>query len=182
MSGTGNTSGLVIIFTGNGKGKTTAALGMAMRAAGHGMKTCVIQFIKSASAGYGELSAAEMSKGLIEITPLGRGFMNLGRGKEPSPEDTELALKTFAAAREKVLSGQYDMVVLDEFTYMVHYRLLPLEEILSLIREKPEELHLVITGRNAHPELLARADLVTEMQEVKHPLKSGIKAQKGIEF
>jgi len=174
--------GLVIIFTGNGKGKTTAALGMALRAAGHGMKSSVVQFIKSPSAGYGEIRGAGLLRGLVEIVPMGKGFMKLGEGKEAAPEDIQLARETFNMAREKVLSQEYDMVILDEFTYMVKYGLLPLEDILSLVDEKPGELHLVITGRNAHPGLLEKADLVTDMQVVKHPLKSGVKAQKGIEF
>lgn len=182
MPSAGNGKGLVIIFTGNGKGKTTAALGMALRAAGHGMKTCVIQFIKSGAMGYGELGGAEMLQGLVEIEPLGRGFMNLGKEKKASPEDIQLARDTFCAAREKVLSGNYDMVVLDEFTYMVNYGLLPVEEILSLIEEKPPGLHLVITGRNAHSRLVERADLVTRMEEIKHPFRAGIKAQQGIEY
>lgn len=182
MDKTGRTKGLVILFTGDGKGKTTAALGMALRAAGHGMKTCVVQFIKSGAMGYGELGGAGMLRGLLEINPLGKGFTSLGEGEEPAPEDVKLALETLRAAREKILSRNYDMVVLDEFTYMVHYGLLSVEEILSLIDEKPESLHLVITGRKAHPGLIERADLVTEMQEIKHPLRSGIKAQRGVEF
>ena len=182
MNEPNNTKGLVIIFTGNGKGKTTSALGMALRAAGHGMKTCVVQFIKSASMGYGELEGAKMLKGLLEICPLGRGFMKLDKEKEPAPQDIQLARDTFNSAREKILSGEYDIVVLDEFTYMVQYGLLAVEEILSLMDEKPEGLHLVITGRNAHPRLIEKADLVSEIEEVKHPLRSGVKAQKGVEF
>ena len=182
MTETDDTKGLVIIFTGNGKGKTTAALGMALRAAGHGMKTCFIQFIKSSAMAYGELDGANMLQGSLEVIPLGKGFMNLGKEVEPTPEDIALARDTFQAALKKVISRDYDIVVLDEFTYMVNFGLLPVEEILSLVDEKPKKLHLVITGRNAHPRLIERADLVTEMQESKHPFRDGIKAQRGVEF
>jgi len=171
--------GLVIVHTGNGKGKTTAALGLALRAVGQGLTVAMVQFIKG-SWKYGELRAPEFLPG-FEIQPMGRGFVDLGNA-EPHPEDVALARETFAAAREKVVSGRYDMVILDEVNYAVSYGLLDVESVLGLIREKPAPVHLVLTGRDARPEVVEAADLVTEMREVKHAFRQGVKAQKGIEF
>lgn len=171
--------GLVIVHTGNGKGKTTAALGLALRAVGQGLRVSMVQFIKG-SWKYGELRAPEFLPG-FEILPMGRGFVDPG-GKEPHPEDVALARETFAAAREKVISGAYDLVILDEANYAVAYGLLDVQSVLGLIREKPSQVHLVLTGRDARPEVIEAADLVTEMREVKHAFRKGVKAQKGIEF
>ncbi len=171
--------GLVIVHTGSGKGKTTAALGLALRAVGQGLRVAMVQFIKG-SWKYGELKAPEFLPG-FEIHPMGRGFIDLGNS-EPNPEDVALARETFRVAREKVLSGEYGMVILDEVNYAVGYGLIAVEEVLGLIREKPEAVHLVLTGRGARPEVVEAADLVTEMREVKHPFQKGIKAQKGVEF
>lgn len=171
--------GLVIVHTGNGKGKTTAALGLALRAVGQGLKVFMVQFIKG-SWKYGELRAPEFLPG-FEIRPMGRGFVDLGN-PETNPEDVALARETFGAAREKVLSGAYDVVILDEVNYAVSYGLVDVGSVLQLIREKPPGVHLVLTGRDARPEVVEEADLVTEMREVKHPFHKGVKAQKGIEF
>jgi len=171
--------GLVIVHTGNGKGKTTAALGLALRAVGQGLKVSMVQFIKG-SWKYGELRAPEFLPG-FEIHPMGRGFVDLGSEK-PNPEDVALARETFAVAREKVLSGTFDMVILDEVNYAVSYGLLEVEAVLGLLRERPPEVHLVLTGRDARPEVVEAADLVTEMREVKHAFHKGVKAQKGVEF
>jgi cob(I)alamin adenosyltransferase len=171
--------GLVIVHTGNGKGKTTAALGLALRAVGQGLKVFMVQFIKG-SWKYGELRAPELLPG-FEIRPMGRGFVDPG-SPEPNPEDVALARETFAAAREATLSGRYDLVILDEVNYAVSYGLVDAERVLALIREKPPGVHLVLTGRDARPEVMEAADLVTEMREVKHPFRKGVKAQKGIEF
>lgn len=171
--------GLVIVHTGNGKGKTTAALGLALRAVGQGLRVCMVQFIKG-SWKYGELRAPEFLPG-FEIHPMGRGFVDLG-AKEPHPEDVALARETLAAAREKMLSGQYGMVILDEVNYAVAYGLVDVADVLALLREKPESLHLVLTGRDVRPEVVEAADLVTEMREIKHPFQKGIKAQRGVEF
>ena len=171
--------GLVIVHTGNGKGKTTAALGMALRAVGQGLKVAMVQFIKG-SWKYGELRAPEFLPG-FEIHPMGRGFVNLG-APEPDPEDVALARETFGAGRDKVMSGTYDLVILDELNYAVDYGLVDVADVLALIRDKPAPVHLVLTGRNARPEVVDAADLVTEMREIKHPFQKGIKAQKGVEF
>ncbi len=171
--------GLVIVNTGDGKGKSTAALGLALRAVGQGFKVSMVQFIKG-SWSYGELRAPEFLPG-FEILPMGRGFVGVG-GEKPHPEDIRLAQETFRAGREKVLSGNFDMVILDEINCAVALGLVAVEDVLALIREKPPTLHLVLTGRGVRPEVVEAADLVTEMREIKHPYKSGVKAQKGIEF
>ncbi len=171
-------TGLVIVHTGNGKGKTTAALGLALRATGQGLRVLMLQFIKS-GRDYGELRSARHVPGL-EIVPMGRGFVKTN--PHPRAEDRALARATYEAAREKLRSGLYDMVILDEINYAVQFGLLDVEEVLDLLRARPPHVHLVLTGRNARPEVIEAADLVTEMREVKHPFRKGIKAQPGIEF
>ncbi len=171
--------GLVIVHTGDGKGKTTAALGLALRAAGQGMTVSMIQFIKG-SWKYGELKAPDFLPG-FEIKPMGKGFVGLG-GKTPDPEDVALAGETLAYGKELVNSGTKDMIILDEVNCAVALGLVPVEDVLQLIKDKPEKVHLVLTGRGAHPRVIEAADLVTEMREIKHPFKNGVKAQRGIEF
>jgi cob(I)alamin adenosyltransferase len=170
--------GLLIVFTGNGKGKTTAALGMAMRAAGHGLKVCFIQFIKGGWH-YGELDAIKRFEGLIDLHVMGKGFTWKSDDIE---EDKRLAREAWDFACTTIASGKYDIVVLDEFTYLLHYRMLEIEPCLRMLADRNPQQHVVITGRYAPEQLIAAADLVTEMQMIKHPLKSGVKAQKGIEF
>lgn len=170
--------GLVIVNTGDGKGKTTAALGMAIRAAGHGMKVCFIQFIKG-SWKYGELEAVKRFEDLIDFHVMGRGFTWKSDDRE---KDKVAARVAWDFAREMMVSGRYHMVVLDEFTYLLTYGMIDLEPVLAALAGKPLGLHVVITGRGAPPQLVAAADLVSQVQVVKHPFASGIKAQKGIEF
>jgi cob(I)alamin adenosyltransferase len=170
-------TGLVIVYTGSGKGKTTAAFGQALRAAGHGLKVCIIQFIKG-SWQSGEARALARFDDLVELHTTGTGFTWTSAPRE-------VALAAAAAwqlATEKVLSGCFDLVILDELTYLLRYQLLAEQELLALLARRPPGLHLVITGRHAGPGLLAAADLVTEMNEVKHPFQNGRPAQKGIEF
>jgi len=171
--------GLVIVFTGNGKGKTTASLGMALRAWGQGLKVLVIQFIKGGRV-YGELLAASKLAGL-EIRPMGEGFVR-GAGEEEAQAHRAAAQKALEEAREEIISGKWDMIILDEIIYAVGFKLLKVEDLLVLIDIKPAEMHLVMTGRNAPEALVDRADLVTEMKEIKHPFGRGIKAQKGVEY
>lgn len=170
--------GLLMVFTGNGKGKTTAALGMAMRAAGHNLKVCFIQFIKGGWH-YGELDAVKRFDGLIELHVMGQGFTWKSENLE---EDTRLARQGWTFACEAMASGQYHLVVLDEFTYLLHYNMLEIDPCLEILAARNPNQHVAITGRYAPPQLLEAADLVTEMTEIKHPLKNGIKAQPGIEF
>jgi cob(I)alamin adenosyltransferase len=173
-----NQRGLVIVHTGNGKGKTTAALGMAFRAAGYGYKVLMVQFIKG-SWHYGELDAAKKFEGILTIRPMGEGFT----WETKNPErDREVAQNAFAYGREEALSGKYHMVIFDEINVAVRYHYVDIEQVLDLIDRKPPSLHLVFTGRDAHPALIERADLVTEMKSLKHPFDKGILAQKGVEF
>jgi cob(I)alamin adenosyltransferase len=173
--------GLIIINTGNGKGKTTAALGVAFRALGHNFKVCMVQFIKG-SWKYGELEAAKKFDNFTLI-PMGKGFVNLG-DKKPDPEDIKLAEKTLKKGKESILSGEYRLVILDEVNYAVSYNLIKIEDVIDILKNKPDNVHVILTGRNAEtfPELIEIADLVTEMREVKHPYQKGINAQRGIEF
>ena len=173
--------GLIIIHTGPGKGKTTAALGTALRAVGQGLKVLMVQFIKG-SWHYGELDAAKMlGDERLKILPMGRGFVKVGTEK-PDPEDVRLAEETWKYASEEILSGRYDMVILDEINYAISYKMLAPEPVAEILKRKPHMVHVILTGRNAHPILLEMADLVTEMREVKHPYQKGILAQRGIEY
>ncbi|HKE57894.1 MAG TPA: cob(I)yrinic acid a,c-diamide adenosyltransferase [Pyrinomonadaceae bacterium] len=174
------TRGLLIVHTGNGKGKTTCALGLMMRAAGRGLKCCMIQFMKSRSDRYGEHVAAEELG--IEVHTMGDGFTWDTKNPE---QDKQTARETWQLCVEKMRSGEYDMLVFDELVYVLSYQMLPLEEILAElheVRQAQPALHIVVTGRDAPPELIAAADLVTEMREIKHPFTAGIRAQQGIEF
>ncbi|WP_339135664.1 MAG: cob(I)yrinic acid a,c-diamide adenosyltransferase [Candidatus Electrothrix sp. GW3-4] len=170
--------GLILLFTGHGKGKTTAALGMTMRAAGHGMKTCFLQFIKG-SWKYGEMEAMARFREEIDFYVMGRGFTWKSDDLE---KDKAVAREAWEKAKEVIMSGKYHTVVLDEFTYLLRYGMIEKEEALEVLRRKPEDLHICITGRDAAEELVALADLVTEMQPIKHPYQQGIRAQKGVEF
>ncbi|MEW6771406.1 MAG: cob(I)yrinic acid a,c-diamide adenosyltransferase [Bacillota bacterium] len=171
--------GLVMVFTGDGKGKTTAALGMALRAWGHGMRVLVIQFVKSARVETGErLAAARLGERFV-IKTLGEGFVFEGEDVERHRVAARRALET---AREAVQSGEYDLVVLDEIIHALKHGLVSEEELVALIAAKSPAVHLVLTGRDAPEAIVARADLVTEMRAVKHHYRSGVPAQKGIEY
>jgi cob(I)alamin adenosyltransferase len=172
------TKGLVIVNTGEGKGKTTAALGTLLRAWGRGFRLCVIQFIKAETGRWGEVKAAE--KLGIEWHSMGDGFTWTSKNME---ETTRRALEGWRLAQEKIRSGQYDLILLDEFTYALHFGWLDTAEVIDwLTANKPPDLHLIITGRDAPPALVQYADLVTEMLAIKHPFDEGVKAQAGIEF
>ena len=168
---------LVLLYTGHGKGKTSSALGVTMRAWGRGWRVCWLQFIKSKTANYGETRAAARMG--IEMIPLGDGFTWLSKDIE---HDIALARECWALAREKIESGAYDLVVLDEITYPISYGWLDVDEVIAALRERPADVHLILTGRDAAPELAEFADLVTEMTEVKHPFQQGSKAQPGLDF
>jgi len=172
-------TGLIIVHTGAGKGKTTAALGLAFRAIGNGMKVLMVQFIKG-SWHYGELDAAEAFGENFVLRPMGKGFMKLGG--ELDPEQVKAADKAWAFSREQLFAGEYDMIILDEINYAISYGLIKVEPVVEALEKKPGDVHVVLTGRNAHPKIVEAADLVTEMREVKHPYQKGIDAQKGIEY
>jgi cob(I)alamin adenosyltransferase len=169
--------GLTLIFTGDGKGKTTSALGLAFRALGHDFPVCIIQFIKG-SWKYGELESAK-GFDLLDFHVMGKGFTWKSDNLD---EDIEIARKAWQFAKETILAGKHKLVILDELTYLITYKMVDEQEILDVIANKPKEMHLVITGRGATTGLINAANLVTEMKEIKHPYKKGIKAQKGIEF
>jgi cob(I)alamin adenosyltransferase len=169
--------GLVVVNTGHGKGKTTAALGVVLRAWGRGMRVIIIQFVKTRTGNYGENRAAK--KLGIEMIPMGEGFTWLSKDIE---KDKATAREAWELARQKICSDEYDLVVLDELTYPLTYGWIPVEEVIGVLRQRPEGLHVIITGRDAPEELIDYADLVTEMREVKHPFQKGLKAQPGIEF
>ncbi len=170
--------GLVQIYTGNGKGKTTASLGLALRAAGHGFKIYVMQFMKGSTV-YGELESARRLAPELTIEQVGRDVF-VSRSN-PDPEDLLMAREAFARARQLVESGDYDLVVLDELNCAVDFGLVPLAEVKEMIRRKAPHTELVMTGRGAHPEVIELADLVTEMREIKHYYNSGQHARTGIE-
>jgi cob(I)alamin adenosyltransferase len=176
--------GLILINTGPGKGKTTAAMGTALRAVGCGMKVLMLQFIKG-SWHYGELDAVEALGGNFAgnfvIKQMGRGFVKVG-GAKADPEDIRLVQAAWDEAREAINSGEWDMVVLDEINYAISYKMLDAAIVAETLRNKPEMVHVILTGRNAHPLLVELADTVTEMREVKHAYQKGILAQKGIEY
>lgn len=176
--------GLILINTGPGKGKTTAALGTALRAVGCGMKVLVLQFIKG-SWHYGELDAAEALGsnfvGKFVIRQMGRGFVKIG-GAEADPEDIRLVRAAWEEARDAINSGEWDLVVLDEINYAISYGMLDPQVVADALKAKPEMVHVILTGRNAHPLLVELADTVTEMREVKHAYQKGILAQRGIEY
>ena len=179
-SETNNRRGLVLINTGAGKGKTTAALGTALRAAGNGMRVLLLQFLKG-SWHYGELDSIGSFGGDFVIKQLGRGFVKVG-GAETDPEDLRLVQEAWAEARAAILSGEWDLVVLDEINYAIGYGMLDPAEVAETLKQRPEMVHVILTGRNAHPLLVELADTVTEMREVKHAYAKGILAQRGIEF
>jgi cob(I)alamin adenosyltransferase len=173
--------GLIIVHTGPGKGKTTAALGTALRAVGQGLKVLMVQFIKG-SWHYGELDAAKMlGEDRFRILPMGRGFVKVGAEK-PDPEDLRLVEEAWKFADEKIRSGEYDLVILDEINYAISYKMLDAGRVVEALQRKPAAVHVILTGRNAHPTLVECADLVTEMREVKHPYQKGMVAQRGIEY
>ena len=174
--------GLVIVHTGNGKGKTTAALGLAFRAWGQGLRILVLQFIKG-NWKYGELKTAEALAPRLIIRPLGEGFVQRTQEQREEKEAHQAAAaEALKEANDALTSGEWDMVILDEINYAVHFGLVSVEQVLDLVEAKPPTVHLVLTGRNAREELIEKADLVTEMREIKHPYQKGIKAQQGIEF
>jgi len=173
--------GLLMVYTGPGKGKTTCALGTAFRAVGQGWRVLMVQFIKG-SWHYGELDTAKMlGDDKFEIRPMGRGFVKIG-GAETDPEDRRLAEECWETGREAIYSGRYELVILDEINYVISYNMLDAAKVVEALRGRPERVHVICTGRNAHPLLVEQADLVTEMKEVKHPYTKGILAQRGIDY
>jgi cob(I)alamin adenosyltransferase len=171
--------GLVIVNTGDGKGKTTAALGISLRAVGHSKKVLILQFLKGALKS-GELKSAKLLSPLLSIRTLGSTFIDFRKG--PTKKHKAEASRALEIARKEISSGAYDLIVLDEINNAVDYGLIRVEDVLKLIRKKPARVHLILTGRSAHKKIIAAADTVTEMREIKHPFRKGIKARRGIEY
>ena len=177
-----NTQGLTVIHTGDGKGNSTAAFGLALRAYGAGLNVLILQFIKGRQIS-GELKALELLAKIpvenkIEVRQCGLGFID----KNKIDEHIAAAESALDVARAEILSGKWNLIILDEIIYSVKFKLLDVEKVLELIKIRPPELHLVLTGRDAPQSLIDAADLVTEMTLIKHPFQRGIKAQRGIEF
>ncbi len=173
--------GLTIIYTGKGKGKTTAALGIALRATGYSKKTCMIQFIKG-SWHYGEMYSSKRLEPEFEMVAIGKGFVGIIDDKSSKEEHARIAKEAIKTSNEKIQSGKYDIIILDEINYAINLGLVKLEDVINLIKSKPKNLDLVLTGNYAKDEIIELADLVTEMREIKHPFQHGIKAKKGIDF
>lgn len=175
--------GLILVNTGEGKGKTTAALGTALRAAGNGYKVLILQFIKG-MWDYGEKHSIEALGDTIELRPMGKGFVRHRQNPtdEQLKEHEELAKKAWAMVQEEVTSDKWDLIVLDEVNYAISFGLLEVEKVVELIKSKPARLHMILTGRDAREEIIELADTVTEMRMIKHAYKKGIKATRGIEF
>jgi cob(I)alamin adenosyltransferase len=172
--------GLILINTGPGKGKTTAAMGTALRAVGSGMRVLMLQFLKG-SWHYGELDAVKAFGDNFIMKQLGRGFVKVG-GAETDPEDIRAVEEGWLEARQAILSGEWDIVVLDEINYAIGYGMLDPARVVETLKERPQMVHVILTGRNAHPSLVEIADTVTEMRQVKHAYEGGVLAQRGIEF
>ncbi|HII95427.1 MAG TPA: cob(I)yrinic acid a,c-diamide adenosyltransferase [Candidatus Methanofastidiosum sp.] len=170
--------GLIQVYTGNGKGKSTAAFGLALRASGRGLKTIIIQFMKQGNT-YGEHFAIAKIEN-IEIVSFGKPkFVNF---KNPSKEDIELVNEAFEFSKKTINSGKYDIVILDEINIALNFKLLEIEKVIDLLKNRPENLEVVLTGRLAPQELIDLADLVSEIVEIKHPYQKGIGAREGIEY
>ncbi|MBT5200377.1 MAG: cob(I)yrinic acid a,c-diamide adenosyltransferase [Thaumarchaeota archaeon] len=173
--------GLTIVYTGKGKGKTTAALGIALRATGYDKKICMIQFIKG-SWHYGEMDSSKLLEPKFEMITVGKGFVGIIDDKSPKEDHEKIAKEAVKVSSEKIQSGKYDIVILDEINYAVNLELITVNDVLDLIKSKPNKVDLVLTGNYAKDEVIEIADLVTEMREIKHPFQKGIKAKKGIDF
>lgn len=169
-----------MVNTGPGKGKTTAAMGTALRAVGNGMKVLMLQFLKG-SWHYGELDAAKTFGDNFVMKQMGRGFVKVG-GAETDPEDIRMVEEAWAEASAAILSGKWDLVILDEINYAISYGMLDPAQVVETLQKKPEQVHVILTGRNAHPTIVELADTVTEMKQVKHAYERGVMAQRGIEY
>jgi cob(I)alamin adenosyltransferase len=177
----GKSNGLLIVYTGGGKGKTTAALGMAVRSTGYGRRTLILQFIKG-SWRYGEIDGLKRLAPEVEFLQGGEGFVGIVDDDKPREDHAAAAQAALALARARVASDSYDLVILDEINYAVDLGLIALDDVIALVKDRPPRLDLVLTGNHAAPEIVELADLVTEMREIKHPYQRGLKAKKGVDF
>lgn len=173
--------GLIVVLTGNGKGKTSSALGMTVRAVGHKMRVCIIQFMKG-DLHTGEIDGLKWLAPLVEFHQTGKGFCGIQGNTIPYHEHRANAQCAIELSREKIRSGQFDIVILDEINNALKLKLVDLPQVLKLLDIKPPDLHLVLTGRDAHPDVCSHAHTVTSMEEVKHAYRAGIEAQQGIDY
>ena len=173
--------GLVVVITGHGKGKTTTALGIAVRACGHNLRTSIIQFMKG-DIYAGEWDGIKKMNCGVELISTGKGFCGIQGNPYPFKEHRENAQEAIQLARQKMESGQFDILILDEINNALSLRLVDLEQVLEVIRRKPPLLHLVLTGRDAHPQVVELADTVSEINEIKHAYRKGIEPQPGIDY
>ncbi len=173
--------GLIVVITGNGKGKTSSALGMALRATGYDMRVCIIQFMKGDMYS-GEMDGIKRLAPNVEMHLTGKGFCGIMGNPYPYEEHRANAQDAIGLAREKMLSGKFDILILDEINNALSLRLVDLPQVLGLIDSKPGPLHLILTGRDAAPEVIERAHTVSEVNEIKHAYRSGIEPQKGIDY
>ncbi len=173
--------GLVVVITGNGKGKTTTALGIAVRACGHNLTTSIIQFMKG-DIYAGEWDGIKKMNCRVELISTGKGFCGIQGNPYPYQEHRANAQEAIRLARQKMESGQLDILILDEINNALSLRLVDLEQVLEVIRHKPAGMHLVLTGRDAHPQVIELADTVSEINEIKHAYRKGIEPQPGIDY
>jgi len=173
--------GLVVVITGNGKGKTTTALGIAVRACGHNLRTCIIQFMKG-DIYAGEWDGIKKMNCQVELISTGKGFCGIQGNPYPYKEHRENAQEAIRLARQKIESRQFDILILDEINNALSLHLVDLEQVLEVIRQKPAGMHLVLTGRDAHPQVIELADTVSEINEIKHAYRKGIEPQPGIDY
>ncbi len=173
--------GLVLVITGRGKGKTTTALGIALRACGHGLKVSIIQFMKG-DLYSGEWDGVKKMNCSIELISTGKGFCGIQGNPYPYEEHRQNAQDALTLVRQKMQSEPPDILILDEINNALHLKLVDLEQVLKIIEEKPPLMHLVLTGRNAHPQVIERADTVSEIAEVKHAYRKGVEPQPGIDY
>ncbi len=173
--------GLIVVITGNGKGKTTTALGIAVRACGHRLRTSIIQFMKG-DLYAGEWDGIKKMNCPVELIPTGKGFCGIQGNPYPYEEHRKNAQEAIELAHQKMMSGEFDILILDEINNALGLRLVDLEQVLGIIRDKPPRIHLVLTGRDAHPQVIELADTVSEVKELKHAYRKGIEPQPGIDY
>lgn len=173
--------GLVVVITGYGKGKTTSAMGMALRAAGHQMKVCIIQFMKG-DLYSGEWDGVKKLSPYVELTSTGKGFCGIEGNPFSHSEHRDNAQSAITLVMEKIESGQFDMMILDEINNAVHLKLVDLEQVVAVLNKKPSQLHIILTGRDAHPNIIEMADTVSEVKEIKHAYRKAIEPQPGVDF
>ncbi len=173
--------GIVIVYTGNGKGKTTASLGVALRAIGHGLRVCMVQFIKG-EWHYGELNSIKKLEPEFELIVAGKGFIGIIDDDHAFEEHVRAAKTALDIVEQKISLDTFDIIILDEINYALHLGVLQLADVMRILQNRPRHLSLILTGNHACEEIITLADLVTEMKEIKHPYKKGIKAKRGIDF